>query len=79
MDKLKKENKSLKEENIILKEANNTIKEDLDEWVKIDGADGLMNDLFYDGYIETKLGCGFHSEVDSVVKGKKKQKVMLLN
>ena len=59
-------NKKLKEENIILKEVNNTIQEDLDEWVKIDG---LMNDLFYDGYITTKLLCGIHSEVDSVVKG----------
>ena len=58
------ENKELEEENKKLKEYN-------EEWFRIYGVEGLLNDLFYDGYTTTKLIGGWNSGeeiVDEVIK-----------
>ena len=81
IQKIEAENKKLKEEKkkdanefIFLKKILEDEREEENEWRKIDGADGLMQDLFYDGYTKTKLVCGIHSEVDNVVQGIKDMK-----
>ena len=65
---LEEQIKELKLELLMTKNASEIYEKECDEWRKIDGADGLIQDLFYDGYHTTKLCCGIHSEVDEVHK-----------
>ena len=66
--------KELHEDCLVLNKIIEDERKEEHEWRKIDGADGLMMDLFYDGYTKTKLVCGIHSEVDNVVQGIKDMK-----
>ena len=54
INRLKEENEKLKTDSLILKKILEDEREEENEWRKIDGADGLMQDLFYDGYTKTK-------------------------
>ncbi len=66
--RLEEENKQLKLEVLMSREASEIYEKECDEWRKIDGADGLIQDLFYDGYHTTKLCCSINTEVDEVCK-----------
>ena len=64
-EQLEEQIKQLKLELLMTKEESETYEKQNNEWFKICGCDGLIQDLFYDGYHTTKLIDG---EVDEVYK-----------
>jgi len=62
---LEEQIKELKLELLVTKETSKDYEKQNNEWFKICGCDGLIQDLFYDGYHTTKLISG---EVDEVYK-----------
>jgi len=62
---LEEQIKELKLELLMTKETSKDYEKQNNEWFKICGCDGLIQDLFYDGYHTTKLISG---EVDEVCK-----------
>tara|TARA_R100001460_G_scaffold24523_2_gene49243 strand:- start:2131 stop:2736 length:606 start_codon:yes stop_codon:yes gene_type:complete len=65
LSELQEQIKQLKLELLMTKEESETYEKQNNEWFKICGCDGLIQDLFYNGYHETKL---INGEVDEVYK-----------